>query len=193
MDGSGKIESDITGFIIAGGKSKRFGKDKRKILISGKTLIDRTIDILEDLLGRHPFVVGDNLDGFQIDSEYVLNDARPNSGPLGGIVAALERCETAWGLMLAIDLPNITVRDLESLVTAADESVDFISLSVDERPEPLIALYHSRTAPLWRGQLNRNELMIAEGLKKLKCRTVFPAGGIKSLRNINEPDDIITD
>jgi molybdopterin-guanine dinucleotide biosynthesis protein A len=193
MDGSGKIESDITGFLIAGGKSERFGKDKRKIQISGKTLIDRTIDILIELLGRHPFVVGDNLGGFQIDPEFIINDARKDSGPMGGIVAALERCETVWGLMLAVDLPNITVRDLRSLVSAADESVDFISLSVDDRPEPLIALYHSRTAPLWRDQLNRNELMIAGGLKRLKCKTVFPAGGIKSLRNINEPDDIIAD
>lgn len=193
MDGSGKIKSDITGFIIAGGKSERFGRDKRKILISGKTLIDRTIGILQGLLSNHPFVVGDNLGGFQIDPKFIIYDARKECGPLGGIVAALERCTTAWGLMLAVDLPDITVRDLESLIMAADESYDFISLSAGEKPEPLIALYHSRTAPLWRDQLNRNELMIAEGLKKLKCRTVFPAGGIKSLRNINKPDDIIAD
>ncbi len=191
MDGSSKIRSDITGFVIAGGKSERFGKDKRKLLVSGKTLIDRTIGILEDLFGRHPFVVGDNLGEFRIDPEFVINDARKDSGPLGGIVAALEKCRTKWGLMLAVDLPDITVRDLESLVTAADESFDFISLSVDEKPEPLIALYHSRTAPFWRDQLDKEELMIAVGLKRLRCKSIFPDGGINSLRNINEPDDII--
>jgi len=193
MDGSSKIESDITGFIIAGGKSERFGKDKRKLLISGKTLIERTIDILKSLLGRHPFMVGDNLGEFQIDPKFVLKDAKPDSGPLGGIVAALERCETVWGLMLAVDLPDITIRDLESLVTAADESFDFISLSADEKPEPLIALYHSKTAPFWRDHLNKGELMIAVGLKRLRCKSIFPDGGIKSLRNINEPGDIIAD
>ncbi|UCC79583.1 MAG: molybdenum cofactor guanylyltransferase [Candidatus Zixiibacteriota bacterium] len=191
MDGLGRKKSNITGFIIAGGKSERFGRDKRKLLISGKTLIDRTIGILEDILGRHPFVVGDNLGEFQIDPEFVIGDAQKDSGPLGGIVAALEKCETAWGLMLAVDLPDITVRDLESLVTAADESFDFISLSAGEKSEPLIALYHSRTAPFWRNQLNKAELMIAVGLKRLRCKSIFPDGGIKSLRNINEPDDIV--
>ncbi|UCE66298.1 MAG: molybdenum cofactor guanylyltransferase [Candidatus Zixiibacteriota bacterium] len=184
------MRSDITGFVIAGGKSERFGRDKRKILVSGITLIERTIGILKELLGWHPFVVGDNLNDFQIDPGFIIKDARPDSGPLGGIVAALEKCETAWGLMLAVDLPNITAQDLESLVTATDESFDFISLTADERPEPLVALYHSRTAPLWRDQLNRNELMISEGLKRLRYKTIFPDGGVNSLKNINRPDDI---
>jgi len=187
------MKSAVTGFVIAGGKSERFGRDKRKILISGQTLIERTIGILEELLGRHPYVVGDNLNDFQIDTGFIIKDARKDSGPLGGMVAALEKCETAWGLMLAVDLPNITVRDLESLVSAADESFDFISLTADERPEPLVALYHSRTAPLWRDQLGKSELMISEGLKRLRCKTVFPDGGINSLKNINLPGDIITD
>ena len=186
------MKSDITGFVMAGGKSERFGKDKRKILISGKTIIERTIGILEELLGRHPYVAGDNLGGFQIDPEFIINDARKDSGPLGGIVAALERCGTKWALILAVDLPGITVPDLELLVAAADESYDFISLSADEKPEPLIALYNRRTAPFWRDQLNGNRLMISDGLRRLKCKTVYPQGGINSLRNINSPDDIIT-
>jgi len=190
MDGLSQIKSCVTGFVIAGGRSERFGRDKRKILISGKTIIERTIGILEELLGNHPFVVGDNLDEFQIGPGFIINDAKKDSGPLGGIVAALEKCPTEWGLMLAVDLPNITVRDLESLVSVVDESSDFISLSADENPEPLIALYHHRTASFWRDQLNGNRLMISDGLRRLKCRMVYPAGGINSLRNINIPDDI---
>lgn len=190
MDELDGIGADVTGFVMAGGKSERFGSDKRRMVISGETLIGRTIAVVRELLGRDPFVVGDNLDGFAIAPEFVVNDARGDSGPLGGLVAAMERCETPWGLILAADLPNITVSDLRCLVNAADDSFDFISLSINAGPEPLAALYHKRTARLWREQLTGGRLTIMEGLKSLKCGTVYPPGGVKSLKNINRPDDL---
>jgi molybdopterin-guanine dinucleotide biosynthesis protein A len=190
MDGLDGIKSKVTGFILAGGKSERLGRDKRKITVSGKTLMEKTIDLMEDFLDSHPFVLGDNLDGFNIPPEFIIGDAKKESGPLGGLVAALERCVTEWALVLAVDLPNITVEDLKQLLSSADDSFDIITLSVGELPEPLIALYRKQTESFWRGNLDRNLLSLSDGFKSLKYKKVFPAGGTESLRNINSLQDL---
>lgn len=190
MDGLDQIKSEVTGFILAGGKSERLGRDKRKIEISGKTLLARTVSVLEDLLGCHPLVVGDNLDEFNIPSEFIIRDAIKNSGPLGGLVAALDCCTTKWALVLAVDLPNITAEDLQLLMSSADDSYDIITLSAGELPEPLIALYRKTTGLFWRDKLNSDLLSLSDGFKSLKCKKVLPPGGLESLQNINVPHDL---
>ncbi len=190
MDELEKNKSEITGFIIAGGKSERFGSDKRKLLIAGQSLISRSIDLMKSFLGRDPFVVGDNFEGIDVGSAVILKDAQADSGPLGGLVSSLENCDTKWALVMAVDLPNINAGDLEVLLGSRDATYDIITLSTDARPEPLIALYQTRTVPYWRGRLARKKLGLSEGIIKLKYKTVIPGGGEESLRNINDPKDI---
>jgi len=190
MDELEGIKSRIIGFILAGGSSRRLSRDKRKIEICGQTLIYRTIGILKDLLDRHPYVVGDNLDDFNIQSEIIIRDAKNNSGPLGGLVAALENCPTEWALILAVDLPRITIEDLQKLISSTDDLFDVITLSKGELPEPLIALYRTNTLSFWRERLDRGLLSLSEGFESLKWKKVYPAGGADSLRNINNPRDL---
>jgi len=190
MDGLKETKSEVTGFILAGGKSERLGRDKRKITISGKTLITKSIGILEELLGFHPFVVGDNLDEFSIHPDFIIKDAKRDSGPLGGLVAALDKCQTRWALILAVDLPNITLDDLRQLIVSADHSFDIVTLSSGELPEPLIALYGKMTGNFWRERLDKNLLSISDGFNFMKYKKVYPAGGPASLRNINSPGDL---
>jgi len=190
MDGLNKIRTEVTGFILAGGRSERLGRDKRKIKVSGQTLINRTIGVLHDLLDRHPYVVGDNLDDFNIRPEFIIGDAKKNSGPLGGLVAALEKSESEWALVLAVDLPHITLEDLRLLLSSVDISYDIITLSGGKLPEPLIALYRTNTLSSWRERLDRGLLSLSDGFESLKWKKVYPAGGPKSLRNVNNPRDL---
>lgn len=185
-----QIESRVTGFVLAGGKSERLGRDKRRIEVSGVTLLARSIGILHDLLGHHPYVVGDNLEGFQIPDEFVIRDAKKDSGPLGGLVASLDRCRTEWALLLAVDLPRITVEDLRKLISSANDSFDVVTLSAGELPEPLIAIYRNDTKSYWLNRLENGQLSLSEGFNFLKCKKIHPAGGMESLRNINIPRDL---
>jgi molybdopterin-guanine dinucleotide biosynthesis protein A len=109
---------------------------------------------------------------------------------LGGLVAALERCATEWALIMAVDLPGITVEDLQLLLSSADDSFDIITLSTGELPEPLIALYRKTTELFWKDKLDNNLLSLSDGFKSLKYKKVFPAGGTESLRNINSLQDL---
>ena len=190
MAGLTDIIKRTTGFILAGGNSRRFGSDKRMHRIGSATLIDRTINILTQLLGCHPFVVGDNLDGFHFENKYLLNDAEKNRGPLGGLVSVLENCPTEFALVLAVDLPNINVEDLEYLLINADESFDVSSLSHNDMPEPLVALYNTESAGFWREKLETGSLSISANLNQLRIKLISPPGGIKSLLNINNLEDL---
>lgn len=181
---------DVTGFILAGGESRRLGRDKRILRIGGQTLLARTQQILRNFLGEEPFVVGDNLVGLGIDPDRIILDARPDCGPLGGLVASLEKSATEWVLILAVDMPFLEKADLQRMLQAARQHYDVLTLSTDGRPEPLAALYRRTALPFWRERLNKGILSLSEGIGQLKWKSVSIPDNKRALLNINDPGDI---
>ncbi|UCG50713.1 MAG: molybdenum cofactor guanylyltransferase [Candidatus Latescibacterota bacterium] len=179
---------DITGYILAGGRSRRFGKDKRQILIGGISLLEKTRRLLVDLLGREPFVVGDNLSDLVLDPSTIVPDSRPGCGPLGGLVAALSHSPTVWSLVMAADMPFLTIEDLRRLADARAERFDVVALSRTGAPEPLAALYHIRRLHYWHECLDSGLYSLAKSIKTLDCKTVILGASSRSLQNINTPD-----
>ncbi|OGC91664.1 MAG: hypothetical protein A2W25_13275 [candidate division Zixibacteria bacterium RBG_16_53_22] len=175
---------DVTGFIIAGGKSRRMGFDKRQIRVNGVPLLERMRNLLRDVLGREPVFVGDNLSSTDIS---ILHDAKVDCGPVGGLVAALENCRTEWALILAVDLPYLSSIELALLLGARNENYDVILFSSDDRVEPLAALYNANNAEFWRGRLEKKELCLRDGFKNQRCLTVKLQDDSRALENINEP------
>lgn len=181
---------DITGYVMAGGRSKRLGQDKRRFEFGGITLLQRACDLLKELLGYEPLVVGDNLVEFEIDSSRIIPDAAPNCGPLGGLVATLENSSSSWSLVLAVDLPLMQLDDLLRLVEAREERFDLLTLCENNLPEPLAAIYHKRTLAYWRDRLRKGELGLIDGIRQLKWKAVTLSHDSKSLVNVNDPDDL---
>lgn len=186
------IESyrDITGCILAGGESRRLGRDKRILSIGGQTLLARTQGLLRNLLGEEPFVVGDNLVDLGIDPDRIILDARPDCGPLGGLVASLEKSPTEWILALAVDMPFLENADLQKMLQVARQDCDVLTLSTDGRPEPLVALYKKTTLPFWVERLNKGSLSLSEGIQQLKWQSVLVERNSKALLNINDSRDV---
>lgn len=181
--------SDVTGYILAGGSSKRLGRDKRRLRFGGVNLLEHSRRRLADLLGIEPLVAGDNLGAFSLPAGGVIPDARRACGPLGGLVSVLERCSTRWALIIAADLPWLDAGHLRLLLDARDESLDLLTLSTDGRPEPLAALYHQRTAAFWRRRLEDQKLSLVEGIEQLRWRAVRLPAESKALKNINTKKD----
>lgn len=94
-------------------------------------------------------------------TEVVIPDAQPGSGPLGGIVAALEHSTTDWNFVLAVDLPFLPVAVLQALAarayTVEENVVSFRASSsnqvacilpqVEGLPQPLCGLYRRALGP----------------------------------------------
>ncbi len=185
-----KYYNDVTGFILAGGESKRLGRDKRTLSIGGQTLLAKAQELLKNVFGEEPFVVGDNLVNFGINPNRVIHDARPNCGPLGGLVASLEKSPSEWILVLAVDMPFLEKTDIQEMLKAGREQYDVLTLSADGRPEPLAALYKNTTLPFWRERLNKGILGLGEGIEQLEWQSVLIPDNKRALLNINDQGDI---
>lgn len=177
---------EISGFVLAGGRSSRLGRDKALLLwppgktAEGKsqTLLQHSIDRLQSVCttvsvcatrGDLPF------------TGVVIPDALPGSGPLGGIVAALENSVTDWNLMLAVDLPFLPVEVLRAMVVAcsgpASPSLDqsypgspppvaCVLPQYDGRPQPLCGLYHRALARGLRAALDAGNFKVMTALRE---------------------------
>ena len=181
---------DVTGYIIAGGKSRRLGFDKRKFTIDGKSLLDIAYTLLNEVLNRKSTIIGDNLDWLDKHEYRVLLDTKPNCGPLGGVVTALKDCTTKWALIIACDLPLLNSLIIEELLRNANEEVDMVALSSSEKIEPLIALYNSSTREFWEERLNDGKLKLISGIDRLNLLSVKTTQPAVLKVNINTADDL---
>jgi len=87
----------VNGFILAGGKSSRMGRDKALLDWHGRTLISHMIHMLEAVT-----------DEVRVVGRDPLPDRVAGRGPLSGIATALEVSSTDANLILAVDLPFLT-------------------------------------------------------------------------------------
>src|ERR1041385_3815789 len=91
--------SQLSGFVLAGGKSTRMGQDKAAVTLNGLTLLQHGLAALRQvcrdvaILGKHELygALGP-----------VYEDIFPGCGPLGGIHAALSNSKTQFNLIIAV-------------------------------------------------------------------------------------------
>ena len=131
-------------FILAGGKSSRFGSDKARALVNGKPLIG----VLAERLRSHAAsitVVADVAGKYADLNLETIGDDEPGLGPIGGLKTALRVLNESvaggdWFLVLSCDLVGFDPQWLESLLAARTSVARAIAFK-GERWEPLIALY----------------------------------------------------
>jgi len=133
MDGSLQKEiSQLQGFILAGGQSRRMGTDKSRLKIENETFTERIYKTLLELTDTITVVRAEQ-------------DIYPNWGALGGLHTALSVCESEWALVVACDLPFVTAELFKHLASLRTDHDAVVPLQSDGRPQPLAAFY--RTQP----------------------------------------------
>ena len=132
-------KKDITGIILAGGKSTRMGTDKGFLILENKSFVQYSIDALQPLVSDI-LIVSDNPDydtfGFKR-----INDITKNAGPVSGIYSGLEASSTKYNLILSCDIPLITSEILKKLIEGIDKTSEIIQIESNGKTMPLIALY----------------------------------------------------
>lgn len=105
----------LTGAILAGGHSSRFGSNKALFAPDGETLISKAADLLRPLTGEVLVSASPTHAGtYDFLGLEIVEDLHPDSGPLGGLEALLQRCSTPWLLVLTCDMPFV---DSDALLT----------------------------------------------------------------------------
>jgi len=139
------IKSKISGLILAGGFSRRMGRDKALLDFHGKPQLEHVNELLEKYCEKVFLSKREGQEAYRGFSS--INDAPEFSdhGPLGGILSAMKEYPQANWLVIACDLPNITDETIQTLLTMRDPqktATAYISTH-DDLPEPLCAVWEA--------------------------------------------------
>ena len=137
-----KNKDNITGIILAGGKSTRMGSDKGFIEIDGTSFMSRIINVLAPFV-KEIIIVSDNPDYDSFGSKRV-EDIFKNSGPLAGLYTGLEHSKTEDNLVLSCDVPLINHEVISELIQTCDSEADIVQIESRGRVMPLVAMYKKR-------------------------------------------------
>jgi molybdopterin-guanine dinucleotide biosynthesis protein A len=100
------------GVLLAGGASRRMGRDKASLLWRGRPLLRHMLDLLGEL-GLQRIVVSGDRDG--VDA---IPDRQPARGPLGGLASVAVELPDAILLVVPVDMPCLDAPLLRGLLDA---------------------------------------------------------------------------
>ncbi|MEI9814595.1 MAG: molybdenum cofactor guanylyltransferase [Acidobacteriota bacterium] len=170
----------MAGYVLAGGRSSRMGRDKAQLPWNGGTLLDHVVDTVKTALG----------DVTRIGAGYDLPDILPDHGPLGGLWSALAHTHCNWVLITACDMPNLTPEFLRDLAHAASASpAGAVVPDINGRLHPLCAAYHCRLLPAAEAAVRRNSLKMHDFLSTVQVER-WPVADPALLANLNTPEEL---
>lgn len=180
---------EITGIILAGGKSERMGTDKGLLLFKGKPFISHIYEAMKPIVGNNIIVVSSNAAYDKLKYNRI-EDLIADKGPIGGLYTALKQSKTKLNLVLSVDVPLITTELLEWLLKNNDESYLMTQLQAHEKASPLIAVY-DRALRIPLGELLAgNQLKLSSLVDDINHQTLeVPKKWSAQLQNINTNED----
>jgi molybdopterin-guanine dinucleotide biosynthesis protein A len=179
--------------LLAGGESRRMGRDKAAVVFGNEPLWRRQLRVLRDLGPEKVFVSARTESSWLPDGTELLLDDPPSRGPLSGVAKALAQMHTSHLLVLAVDMPFVTREQLQFLCSEAREGCGVVPL-IGERAEPLAAIYPKETALDFAGALAGADLSLQPLVRKLaaagKVRLLpVPSQDEDLYKSVNEPGD----
>jgi molybdopterin-guanine dinucleotide biosynthesis protein A len=158
----------FSGFVLAGGRSRRMGTNKALLPLGGRRLVDRAIDLLaphvEDL-----FVVGPP-EAFPFLHVPVFPDEVRQAGPLGGILTGLRHARFENSLVLGVDLPFLTAEVLDRVLATVSSEADVTIPRYHDTQETLCGVYSRRCITPIEGMLMAGHKAVLELLKRVRTR-----------------------
>jgi molybdopterin-guanine dinucleotide biosynthesis protein A len=134
---------DYTAAILAGGKNTRFsGRTKAKILIDGRPVIERTIEVLEAVFTDIIIITNNESEFAAYKHIRMAGDIYHNRGPLGGLHSALSNTEREAVFLVASDMPGINESIIRrQMAEYAENECDALLPHHGGLLEPLHAVY----------------------------------------------------
>lgn len=143
----------LYGLVLMGGRSTRMGTDKSRLTYHGKPQREHLTDLLQPYCDAVFWSVNAQQEAQLPDADQLLIvDAFTLNGPLNGIASAFARHPSVAWLAVACDMPRLTNRTLDALVTNRNPAKPATAFwdSDGRFPEPLLAIWEPAVAPLIR-------------------------------------------
>jgi molybdopterin-guanine dinucleotide biosynthesis protein A len=160
----------VTGVILAGGKSRRMGRDKAFLPFGKGLLIERVIEVMQQMTDDI-LLITNTPEQYQRFGLPMFSDVIPEAGSLGGIYSGLTYAKTPYSLCLACDMPFVKptfLRLLCDTVAAADVVIPRNA----EDFQPLCALYSQACLEPIRQKIDAGRLKITGFFDQVRVRVI---------------------
>ena len=188
------IYKDVTGVILAGGKSSRYGTNKALARINGIPLIENVIRVMGSLF-KDLVLITNTPDEYAYLELPMYEDLIKGLGPIGGIYTALNSITNDAGFFVACDMPFLNPDLIRHLVGIRGD-FDVVVPEISGKMETLHALYAGRCIPAVRKLIDVHEYQTirifpevsVRYLKENEIRRFDPE--LRSFFNINRPEEL---
>jgi molybdopterin-guanine dinucleotide biosynthesis protein A len=172
---------ELTGVLLVGGASKRFGSPKALAHFGGEMLAVRAHRVLEEVCAR-VLVVGKREDALPLPFA-VLDDGSEERAAIVGVAAGLRFAKAEVCVVLPTDMPLVSPGLLRLLVRALDGADAAVVQS-----GPLPGAYRPSALAVLERRIAAGELGLGEALGEIDVRVVH--AGAAELKNVNTPADL---
>ena len=192
QDGRWTFRRRATAVVLAGGRSRRMGRDKALLEVDGRPLIQRIVDRLRPHFERVVVSADDAAKYAFLDLE-VIPDQDPDQGPMMAIASTLLRSPHDLNFYVPCDLPDIPLRLMARLLrhgrTGGGADI-VVPITPKGRYEPLFAVYRKTALPVIERHLAAGERKIIQVYEDCSTVTV-PLQGAAGLENVNTMADYL--
>ncbi len=188
-------EIEATGIVLAGGRSRRMGRDKLPLRIGGATLLDRVHEILSSRC-TEVLVVGEG--DYAPAGARRIPDLRPGEGPLAGIEAGLLAASHRSIFVAAGDMPFLTGEIVGGLLGLLSGSIQAVVPEFGLGRHPLCAAYAREVRLEVSAALDGGVRSVREFLQGLPGVMYVGESELRRfgdpallLTNVNSPEDLL--
>lgn len=178
---------EISMIILAGGKSRRMGRNKADLLYKGRSFLEIQEE-KADSLNISDVVISGYI-GQQVLKYPVLPDIEADKGPLSGIITCLQAVKYAWALVLSVDAPLVPAKELERLIRFALSGTYPAAITqCGGRQYPLVGVYHRSLIPAMHEELQLRKGSVFSMLRRTGCGIYESEADPILFANVNDPD-----
>ena len=191
-----KTFPDITGIILGGGKSRRMGRDKRRLRFDGEAFLDETCELMNSLFDEVLVVTAEEDYDCSHLPVRLVTDKIPNKGSLGGLYTGLMEAKNSLTFVVACDMPFLNKESI-ALVCLESRS-DAVVVKLSTGMQPLHARYSKNCISLIEQMIYEGDLKIQNLLNRSELSVEIIQESLfddidphrQSFMNINTPADL---
>jgi len=189
------LAHDVTGIILCGGKSRRFGMNKALVSLNGKTIIEKVSEVMTSVFHKTVLIANDPKKYAALNLP-IYQDIIKGIGPIGGIFTALETISDPAGFIVACDMPFLNPALIRYMISRKHD-FNAVVPRMGWKIESLHALYDRACLPAVRKNIKKG---IYQPIQfHAQVRTLYideqelkkydPA--LRSFYNINRPQELM--
>lgn len=174
-------------YILAGGKSRRFGSDKARALLSGKPLVLRVADVVRSFASRIT-VVAETVGKYEDLGLPTVADITPGCGPLGGLHTALRDCAEPALLLVSCDFVGVRPAWIEALLEHKTEATAVAFKG--SHWEPMPAVFYRSILSFVDRRMGGNDRAMASLLEETGAAALPLPADWPEKSGINTPEEL---